>query len=736
MPTTESSNILITPGARPEFIDASDPRGPWRARRDWASGDLYFNAGTHFGVYVMLFVGLVMLAVGFAFAYHLYDELVSGTYRAGDWGALLPIVIFGFTGILMTVVAARAVIQGLKWRGSHFHLASVPIPIGGPLRGELRTSRPIAAGHKVWFKIECVSVTEQAMRASDGTTDYAINRSTIWEDEETVISDGSGTIPIAFAIPADARQTRAPGKSRNDNWSIEWQLTVQEVGGGREGYTGDFDLPVFSIPVTAEQKAEVESIRAGRTKELEEYQPGADFGVRITRTADGGTEFFFPPVRGGAKAIPQTVVFLGTIGLLAAICIRDQPSIPLVAIWGFVDLGFFMWILRLWFAPERVVFANGAVSYTYGILGKTRTMPIADISSIHVVKGGYTTHNAIRIKGHGLNMFDVGDGIRVKRNAEWLARQMSTVAGVKPVDSIPGSSQAEFLEQAEAVNAFVKKFTGKDVLGKALSQKVAGMMKDAGGAPAANLPPGVADMVSAMTKGVGGTPPASAPAYGNDEAGQNALAEDIARKAFGLTPRELAEEAQANPMANILRSAARIRTAESIPVSVPSADPQAAIAEKLAREAFGIESEPIRKIPTTSPIRLVFKFVGPLILLLGMGVWARFKSVVQVVAHNGKVVYVSDAQNGRTLDVPQGDTLRIVLPISPGTGVWSITENDPAFLAPRGTVLPTAPASVGQSEVLLFSAVKKGTAYLRLDSSLQPDGSRPTGTFRVRLVIN
>jgi hypothetical protein len=81
-----------------------------------------------------------------------------------------------------------------------------------------------------------------------------------------------------------------------------------------------------------------------------------------------------------------------------------------------------------------------------------------------------------------------------------------------------------------------------------------------------------------------------------------------------------------------------------------------------------------------------------------------------------------------------GYTLRIALPISPGTGAWSITENDPAFLAPRGTVLHSAPASVGQSEVFLFSVVKKGTAYLRIDSSLQP--GRPTGSFRVRLVIN
>jgi hypothetical protein len=504
MPTTESPNILGNARAEPAFIDASCPRGPWRARGDWASGDIYFNAATHFGAYVMLFFGLVMLAVGCAFAYGLFYELVYGTYHAGGWGALLPIVIFGFTGILITVVATRAVIQGLKWRGSRFHLTNVPIPIGGPLRGELRTSRPIAAGHKVRFKIECVSVTEQTMRASDGTTDYTTNRNTIWEDEETVTSDGSGTVPIAFAIPADARQTRAPGKSHNDNWSIEWQLTAQEVGGGREGYSGDFDLPVFSIPVTAEQKADVESIRAGRTTELEEYQPGADFKVRITRTADGGTEFFFPPVRGGAKAIPQTVVFLGTVALLAVICVRGQPSIALVAVWGFIDLGFFLWILRLWFAPEVVVFANGAVSYTYGILGKTRRMPIAAISSIHVTKGAYTTNNAIRITGRGLNIFSVGDGIRVKRNAEWIARQMSIAAGVKPVDSIMVSSleQAEFAQQAEALNAFVKKFTGKDVLGDA--------RRNAGGTPAVNLA-GVADMVSRMTKDEGGAPPVNLP---------------------------------------------------------------------------------------------------------------------------------------------------------------------------------------------------------------------------------
>jgi hypothetical protein len=159
--------------------------------------------------------------------------------------------------------------------------------------------------------------------------------------------------------------------------------------------------------------------------------------------------------------------------------------------------------------------------------------------------------------------------------------------------------QAEFAQQAEALNAFVKKFTGKDMLGDAL--------KNAGGAPAVNLPPGVADI----------KPTASATNYGDAADAQNATVEDIARKAFGLTPRQISE-AQANPADHLFRSAG-IRTAESIPVSVPKADAQTAMAENLAREAFGVEPIPTSKIQTTSPIRLVFKLVGPLILTAGDG---------------------------------------------------------------------------------------------------------------------
>ncbi len=447
-----------TVNASPEFVDASDPRGPRLARRDWASGDLYFNAATHFTAYVAFFFQLAMLGVSFAFAAHLYHELVDGTYRAGDYGALLPIVVTGFLGVIMSKAGILPIIQGLKWRDSLFHLVAVPVPLGGPLRGQLRTSGRIAAGHKVWFKLECVSGVRRRYK-SGGTTDVDTSYNTIWEDEEAVVSDGSGIIPIAFVIPADARPSRAWSNvwiAPDQDWTIEWRLTAQESGDGIEGYFGEFDLPVFSIPVTAEQKAEVESIRAGRTTELREYKPGPDFKVRITPTGDGGTEFFIPPVRGAANAIFQTLVFVVTLSLLVPFLLNGQPSMAYFAVaggWGAIELAFFTWILRPWFAPEQVVVANGILSDTYGIFGRTRTMTTAEITSIRVTKGDYTRHYAIRIVGAGLHLFTVGDGIRQKRDAEWLAQQMSQAAGVKAADSIPVSSEIELAENLKAVEA-------------------------------------------------------------------------------------------------------------------------------------------------------------------------------------------------------------------------------------------------------------------------------------------
>ena len=197
------------------------------------------------------------------------------------------------------------------------------------------------------------------------------------------------------------------------------------------------------------QAAHPDTASALSDADLDAYDPGADFKARITLNADGGTAFFFPPMRAAAKATAQTAVFVVSFGLFIMAETQTETSLPLLAGWGIIELLFFLWVLRLWFAPEGVVIGNGVVTYTYGLFGKTRTMPTAQVAAIYAVHGSATQYSAIRIKGAGWQMFNVGDGIRNWKDAEWLALQMRRAADVKASADVP-----QVLEDVQSLSAF------------------------------------------------------------------------------------------------------------------------------------------------------------------------------------------------------------------------------------------------------------------------------------------
>ncbi len=343
--------------------------------------------------------------------------------------------------------------------------------------------------------------------------------------------------------------------------------------------------------------------------DLDSYHPSRSLKAKITPTADGGTEFYFPPVRAAAQAVGQTVVFVISLSIWVLYGTVPAPAMVFWAAWGIIELLFFLWILRLWFAPERVVIGNGVVSDTYGIFGKTRTMPMAHVAEIHAVHGGYTKHSAILIKDGGLHLFLVGDGIRDRRDAEWLALQMSRAANVKAstvAHSLAAEPVAEMLEQVQVLN-------------------------DA--ARAAGLGP-MTQQTDAIIKG-------------------------------GVSSPQTSE----------------------------------------------------RRAPRSELMSVISAVATVLIFWTSM----RWN-----MAHT---IYLNDSDNGRSIHVPVGDKLHLALMISSATGTYWTVANDSKLLKGCGYSWPkNNQPNVQEVEVLCFSAKKKGSDYLRLESrppSHQEDTGEP-----------
>ena len=80
-------------------------------------------------------------------------------------------------------------------------------------------------------------------------------------------------------------------------------------------------------------------------------------------------------------------------------------------------------------------------------------------------------------------------------------------------------------------------------------------------------------------------------------------------------------------------------------------------------------------------------------------------------------ITLTEADNGRTIDVPQGAEVLIRLEENPTTGYrWAFDLDDDAVLAPQASDLASAPGAAvggGGSRTFTFTAGQPGTAHLQ-----------------------
>jgi hypothetical protein len=215
----------------------------------------------------------------------------------------------------------------------------------------------------------------------------------------------------------------------------------------------ELDVPVHKAAANEAQVQDAQSIARARQRELDAYQPSSTFRVQLGVAPEGGIEVIFPPMRSAAKAPASSLLFLVSLTLFI-LAFRQLPFLVWL-IWLLGNFFLFTWLIRIWWTSERVAIGNGAVSFTSGLFRVTQTMPLDQVKAIHVITGPITRLNAIRIRGTGWRHFDVGDGIAGRRDAEWLAAQMSLAAGIQPA---PAGRQNQRAEDMEMINEFVKAF--------------------------------------------------------------------------------------------------------------------------------------------------------------------------------------------------------------------------------------------------------------------------------------
>src|SRR5262249_14942534 len=200
-------------------------KAPWLARKDWTHGVIRDRPTVSLGLWVPGIMGCIFLGISFAFAWDSPRQL-----QAGGWPAVLPLLIFGSLGIGLTVYTAHRITRWIKYGSSQLHLETVPIPVGGVCRGTLTCSKQIPAGQEVKIRLQCDLTTVHRMRSlspnAGEETSEDTNYQLVWQDEVTVVSDGSGVLQVALAIPKDV-----PGTAEHQGFSYSWKLTARMPGG-------------------------------------------------------------------------------------------------------------------------------------------------------------------------------------------------------------------------------------------------------------------------------------------------------------------------------------------------------------------------------------------------------------------------------------------------------------------------------------------------------------------------
>jgi hypothetical protein len=422
-------------------LQDANPLSPWLWRTDWASRRAESaNKKGYIGAWVAAAFCTLITA---PFMLGMIPDLL----RKSDPRVFIVLGFNLFSAILL-INAIRATIRHERFGNGYCEFDPLPISPGRRITGRIQLRFETQATHGIDLRLTCVRRI-----VSGSGNNRTTSKVTLWQADKNIPSGAmepgpiGRAIPVDFELPADGLITDHSNADDQILWLLHAQADVPGVD-----YSDDFELPVFraadSPQPSVESSAQTSFGNSTNNFGFATAQSvDADSGdvAQPARTKvivsmhDGGTEFYFPPLRTPARALMLLVVATIFTGATYALFLSRVPLFFAV-IFALGDLLVLYGFFHVTFGSARIGMGNGEILSRRGFLGMgaTRRFPFSEVASIvpvgSVQQGGNSGDNSIysiQLHTKSGQRVTLADEISTRQEARWVVSQLETLAGLK-----------------------------------------------------------------------------------------------------------------------------------------------------------------------------------------------------------------------------------------------------------------------------------------------------------------
>jgi hypothetical protein len=290
-------------------------------------------------------------------------------------------------------------------------MTAVPGVLGGHLSGSIQIPARVPAGVEARVKLAC----DRTRRSSTGPLSW-----TLWQDELTVTTPASGSLPVTFTIPFDLPPSELPERAgMHDASPISWTLSVTVRVPGVD-YLETFRVPVFATA------ASDRSIVAGTVEASASNERPSHAKASLIESSADRTVFALPPAKGLGCGLSAFLI-LPLLAWPIARAAGSDVATALVACGIALMAGAAVLALSagaVALSATSIEIDREAIRVPHGRwpVRWTRTIPLADVSEVRCALGeGQRVDVLTR---HGASYWISGD-VSGPEEAKWLAAEVT-----------------------------------------------------------------------------------------------------------------------------------------------------------------------------------------------------------------------------------------------------------------------------------------------------------------------